>query len=122
MRPFWPSSMTRTLPENPAASTFGQRSSSGWRVHVPAWKPQVSESPNARTCFIWRSRHHQRRFFDQHLEGLQQLGTERAIDGAVIDRERAGHLGADLDLVADNDGSLLARTHRQDGRMRRVDD
>src|SRR5262245_29203981 len=122
MRPFWPSSMTRALPPRPAASTLGQRSSKTWRIQVPAWKPQVSESPKARTVFMARLRHHQRGFFDEHLERLEQLGAQRAVDGAVIDRERAHHLGPDLDLVADNDGFLLTRTHRQDGRVRRIDD
>src|SRR6266540_2722740 len=68
-----------------------------------------------------RSRHHQSRFFDERLEGLQQLRAQSAVNGAVIDGERAGHLDADFNFVADYDRAFLAGAYSEYRRMRWID-
>src|SRR4051812_42408799 len=35
--------------------------------------------------------HHHHRIFDQLLERRDELGAERAVDGAMVARQRAGH-------------------------------
>ena len=60
--------------------------------------------------------------FDQHLEGVEQLRADGAVDHPVIAGQRAGHEGRHLDLVAGHDRALLGHAHGQDGGVRRVDD
>ena len=62
------------------------------------------------------------RIFDQLLEGGQELGADRAVDDAVIDRERAGHHRRDRERAVLHDRALLAGADRQDAALRRVDD
>ena len=51
------------------------------------------------------------------LEGGEQLGAERAVDHAMIDRERHAHHGGDLQRVVLDHGALLGAADRQDARL-----
>src|SRR5262249_28079179 len=63
------------------------------------------------------------RRLDQGTEGVEQIGADRAVDNAVIARERHRHLAHELEsAVARLDGRAANPTDRQDGRMGRVDD
>ena len=65
---------------------------------------------------------HGDRVFDEALERGQKLGAKRAIHHAMITGERATHHGCGHDLIALHDSAFLPAPHRQNGRMRRVDD
>src|SRR3984893_2018055 len=65
--------------------------------------------------------HHHHWVFDQHLEGADQLGAERAVDRAMIAGQGHAHHMRDLDLAAARHGPFLAGTDRKDGGVRRVD-
>src|ERR1700731_2876830 len=67
------------------------------------------------------SHHHHHGIFDQHLEGADQLGPERAVDRAMIAGQGHAHHMRDLDLAAAHHGPFLAGTDRKDGGVRRVD-
>src|SRR3954452_1359346 len=73
-------------------------------------------------CLImWPSHHHRHWVLDQRLEGADKLSAERAIDRAMVRRERDRHHPGGFDLAVLDDCALFARPHRQDGRVRRVD-
>src|SRR5262245_18578197 len=77
------------------------------------------------TCGAMRERslhQHGHRVFDMGLEGREQLGAERAVDHAVVDRERDAHHGRDLERVVLDDRALLAAADGEDRGLRRVDD
>src|SRR5215510_9137338 len=65
---------------------------------------------------------HGHRVFDMGLEGREQLGAERAVDDAVIDRERDTHHGRDLESIVLDDWALLAAADGEDRGLRRVND
>ena len=65
---------------------------------------------------------HTGRMLDQALEGREQLGAERAIDRAVIAGERRAHQGRDGGRAIPDDDARLARAHRENRRLRRIDD
>src|SRR5882757_6444456 len=54
------------------------------------------------------SHHHHDGVFDQHLEGADQFGAERAVDRAVIARQGHAHDVRGLDLAAAYYRALLA--------------
>src|SRR5436190_17570672 len=65
---------------------------------------------------------HRCRLLDIGPEGLQELRAQRAVDDAMIDRERAAHHVADHHLALAHDDALLADADREDHRLRRIDD
>src|SRR3984893_732052 len=67
------------------------------------------------------SHHHHDGVFDQHLEGADQFGAERAVDRAVIAGQRHAHDVRRLDLAATYHRALLAGANREDRRVRRGD-
>src|ERR1700694_5147911 len=68
------------------------------------------------------SNHHEYRVLDQGPERAEELGAERAIDGAVIGRKRDRHHPLRFDLAVAHDRTFLAGADREHGGMRRVDD
>src|SRR6266487_1546882 len=74
----------------------------------------IQSAGHVRDCFaslamttrLLSSHHHHDGIFDQLLEGTNELGAERAVDGAVIAGERHAHHVRDLDLAAAHDGAL----------------
>src|SRR5258705_334397 len=66
--------------------------------------------------------HHHDGVFDQHLEGADQFGAERAVDGAVIAGQRDAHHVCHFDLAVSHDRTLFTGADREDGGVRRVDD
>src|SRR3989337_1711620 len=62
---------------------------------------------------------HRHRGFDMGLEGGEQLGPERAVDDAVIDRERDAHDGGDLERIVLDDCALLGAADREARGLRR---
>src|ERR1700730_4367443 len=65
---------------------------------------------------------HRQRIFDQALEGLEEGRTNRAVDHAMVDRQRAGHDRRDGQRAVLDDRTLFAGADRQDGAVRRIDD
>src|SRR3977135_1749143 len=62
--------------------------------------------------------HHHDRIFDQHLEGADQFGPERAVDRAVIAGHRHAHDLGDLDLAVLHNRALIAGADRENGCVR----
>ena len=56
------------------------------------------------------------------LQRLHELGRQRAVDDAVVDRQRAGHHRGDGQRAVLHHRPLLAGRDRQDAGLRRVDD
>src|SRR5258708_29259528 len=93
---------------------------------LPLWE-RVDARRQARsrvrgTAGLAPSHHHHDRIFDQHLEGADQLGAERAVDGAVIAGQRDAHYVRRFDLAIPDYRALFAGADREDAGMRRVDD
>src|ERR1700687_4466061 len=74
---------------------------------------------NVATSSALPSHHHHDRIFDQPLELTDQFGAERAVDRAMVARQRDTHDVRDLDLAVANDGTLLAGADRENGGVRR---
>src|SRR5690606_41026715 len=55
-------------------------------------------------------------------EGREPARRERAVDRAVVRRERAPHRAPDLEVAVDDDGRLDRSADRKDRRLRRVED
>ena len=62
------------------------------------------------------------RRFDSLFERGKQFGAGRAVDGAMIAGKRRAKQRRRNDLAVVNDRPRLARTDREDRRLRRVDD
>ena len=62
------------------------------------------------------------RIIDISLEGFEETRPGCAIHHPMITGHGAGHEGRDRQLAVFNDGSLLARTDRQNGALGRIDD
>src|SRR5258708_37909551 len=59
---------------------------------------------------------------DELLQGLKESRAGGAVHHPVIAGHGDGHHGGDFNLAVLDDGALLARTHRDDAALRRVDD
>ena len=68
------------------------------------------------------SEQHRCRLFEQALEGLEELGGQGTVHGAMVGGEVDGHHGADFQLVAHDDRPLLRRADSQDADLREVED
>src|SRR5947207_3085322 len=95
-------------------------SSSGWpalsmdAIHVreaPAWP-----EPNTHL------EHHRRRLFEQALEGPQELGGHRAVDGAMVGGQGDGHHRAGDEPIALDDRAPLGGADGEDGDLGEVED
>src|SRR5690242_8427482 len=60
--------------------------------------------------------------FDKALEGGEQFGAERAVEDAVIARERCGHHAHEFDAIRRLHRGTAGCADRQDRRVRRIDD
>src|ERR1051326_8014890 len=67
------------------------------------------------------SHQHHHGVLDQRLEGADQDGAERAVDGAVIARQRHAHDVGGFDLAVTHHRALFAAADRKDGGVRRID-
>src|ERR1700730_14638430 len=68
-----------------------------------------------------RLNNHRHWALDIRLERPDQFRSERAVDGAVIGRERYLHLGRDRELAVAHHGTLFSGADGENGRMGRVD-
>src|SRR3989442_4240958 len=80
--------------------------------------------PSLAMCSYMRTLHqHRHRLLDEAFAGSEQLGAERAVDDAVIAGERHRHLADEAHAaVFILDPPPLPGAHRQDGRVRGIDD
>src|SRR6185312_16771430 len=91
--------------------------------HVPARKrryPAIRSSMSAARWDRCLDQHHHG-IFDQRLKGTDQHRTERAIDGAVIARQRHAHDVCGFDLAVPHHRALLASADRENRGVWRID-
>src|SRR5689334_19498583 len=123
--------MIRMSKEVSAMRVLGQMSLRGARRATKQSRPGTHAQVK-RDCFASLamttagacpcSHQHRGRALEILPDGADEDGAERAVDRAVIARQRDLHLRRHRDPAVLDDGALLAAADRLNGRLRRVDD